>query len=1460
MKRIYLMFALLLLCSTIINAQQGVGYKDGWGRPNGTVNAVAQVGNTIYLGGSFTQIGYPTPYGASISIGSGLPDTVVAAINGLVRATMPDGQGGWYIGGDFTTVGGVARNSAARIYANGGLAPWDPNVGGSVNALGVSGDKVYMGGDFFSVGGTSRSRLAAVDTGGTGSLKAWNPIANSTVYALAIKGGKVYIGGSFFNIGTTARSCLAAVDTAGNLKPWSGNANNTVLALAVSEDKVYIGGMFTSIKGGTVRNRLAAIDTIGTGNLKAWNPNANGQVGALAASGSNVYIGGDFTIVGGQTRNRLAAVDTASAGSLKSWDPNANAYVGALAVSGDNVYIGGNFTTIGGTSRNYLAAVDIAGSGSVQSWKSDADGQVWALAMSGSKIYAGGSFTFTGGTTRNRLAAFDVVTGELKAWNPSANSTVNAMTIGGNTVYIGGGFTNMGSSTRNYLAAVDTGGIGSLKSWNPNANNIVRALAMSRDKVYIGGNFVSIGGQIRNRLAAVDTAGVGSLKAWNPNSNSNVYALAVGGDRVYIGGIFTTIGGQGRNRIASVDTAGAGILKAWNPNANSDVTALAVGGNNVYTGGNFTTVGGVTRNRLAAVDTGGVGSLKDWNPDANGMVQALAVKGDKVYLGGAFTALGVNSRNRLAAVDTVGTGSVKSWNPNANNIVNALAVNTDKVYAGGAFSAMAGYAARPYMMAMVDSGAICTITPGNASVASTAVCKGSTTVLSIASASGATVYQWQSSANENTWVDVANATAATYNAAISGNIYYRCKEACPNELFDYSTPVLVTAIPLDTATIIFTVPDTICYLAPATFTASGTHLGTAPAYAWYRNGAAVPGATMASYTTADISKDASETMSVTVSNINVCVTNTTLAAAPRTVMALPAAPPAVSSSVSGVCPGKADGAIDITATGHGEVFSYSWAGPSEFATTTEDVTNLAAGNYTVTVREGCGGSITNIQVGNTTPVAPTVSVNAPTSICYMQEAAFTATGTLHGTTPVYTWYRNGIEVPDTTVATYLTSNISKYADETISVTVSNINACVTDTFASSAPVTIRALNTLDPNTTYTTASGSTKLCSGDEVTFKSKSNTALDAVFSWARDGVTIPGATTGMYTTSQAGAITATVTNGLGCTRSAAPRIITIMPTAVITEAAGPVLSFCTGSSVTLNATSNVLTASYRWKLGTANKGIVDTQLVKIGGDYTVTVTNSGCATISAPVTVTEKTTDAAVSVIGATIFCTPDYVTLETVNNSAYIYQWYKGTAPLPFETGNSLSTIESGSYRVAVQNGICPIKKSVITVVNATTTPAPAITRTAMLPAYWKLTAAPGGAGYTYQWYKNNVLMADSIKRDLYANKDGNYKVKVTKNGCFETSLGYFVLSNTFKNSITMAEPSSLVNIFPNPSIGVLNIGSEQPVNVVVKDVQGRVVMDARNVSSIDLTNEAAGMYILSISDAEGRLLQVERVVKQ
>jgi len=265
---------------------------------------------------------------------SSTPDVHVPQTDGTVGVIVQS-VNTVYVGGSFTQIGGVARNNLAAFDATTGVVDpaWDPNLNSSVGSLAVSGGKVYAGGSFTTVNGgaTTRNRLAAFNLAdGTSPATvdpAWDPSMDFWVSALAVSGGYVYVGGAFSTVngGATTRNRLAAFNLADGTSlatvdaAWDPSMNGSVNDLAVSGGKVYAGGSFQTVNGGAAtRIRLAAFnlaDGTSPATPDAWDPNAGfgGVVIALASSGSGgVLAGGSFTTMGGSPQNYLAGFGTSA--------------------------------------------------------------------------------------------------------------------------------------------------------------------------------------------------------------------------------------------------------------------------------------------------------------------------------------------------------------------------------------------------------------------------------------------------------------------------------------------------------------------------------------------------------------------------------------------------------------------------------------------------------------------------------------------------------------------------------------------------------------------------------------------------------------------------------------------------------------------------------------------------------------------------------------------------------------------------------------------------------------------------------------------------------------------------------------------------------------------------------------------------------------------------------------------
>jgi hypothetical protein len=79
--------------------------------------------------------------------------------NGVINSIAVQVDGKAVIGGAFTTVGGVTRNSVARLNSDGSLdTSFNPDASGAVNSIAIQADgRIVIGGYFNAIGGVTRN-------------------------------------------------------------------------------------------------------------------------------------------------------------------------------------------------------------------------------------------------------------------------------------------------------------------------------------------------------------------------------------------------------------------------------------------------------------------------------------------------------------------------------------------------------------------------------------------------------------------------------------------------------------------------------------------------------------------------------------------------------------------------------------------------------------------------------------------------------------------------------------------------------------------------------------------------------------------------------------------------------------------------------------------------------------------------------------------------------------------------------------------------------------------------------------------------------------------------------------------------------------------------------------------------------------------------------------------------------
>ena len=66
-----------------------------------------------------------------------------------------------------------------------------------------------------------------------------------------------------------------------------------------------------------------------------------------------------------------------------------------------------------------------------------------------------------------------------------------------------------------------------------------------------------------------------------------------------------------------------------------------------------------------------------------------------------------------------------------------------------------------------------------------------------------------------------------------------------------------------------------------------------------------------------------------------------------------------------------------------------------------------------------------------------------------------------------------------------------------------------------------------------------------------------------------------------------------------------------------------------------------------------------------------------------------------------------------------------------------------------------------------------------------------------------------------------------------------------------------IYPNPTNGWLNFSS--PCHIQLANLTGQIIVEKKQVTNLDLTDQSSGIYILSLTDNDGQVIQKRKIVK-
>ncbi len=360
---------------------------------DGTVYAIAVVGQTVVVGGNFTSVEdsagnnhYSRKNIFTYQLGTGAVNSFTANLDGEVEALAVGPNNTIYVGGAFHNVNGVKQRGITQLNVTNGsrISAFTAAIGdGDVRTVEAAGGRVYIGGNFASVNGTARKALARLD-GTSGALDSKfnlgisSPTAGRTKVddtALSPDGKTLIAIGAIQKAGGLSRAQLMMVDVSGTtakVANWYTNFYN------VNCDKVfstYVREVDFSPKGDyfvvVTTGRLAKanlpcdtasrFETAGTGaHNPTWvNHTGGNSLFSVAVTGSAVYVGGHEQWLDNPQGNKTAGPGSVlrpgigainpTTGKALSWNPTRSRGVGveALVATSSGLLVGSDTDKLG---------------------------------------------------------------------------------------------------------------------------------------------------------------------------------------------------------------------------------------------------------------------------------------------------------------------------------------------------------------------------------------------------------------------------------------------------------------------------------------------------------------------------------------------------------------------------------------------------------------------------------------------------------------------------------------------------------------------------------------------------------------------------------------------------------------------------------------------------------------------------------------------------------------------------------------------------------------------------------------------------------------------------------------------------------------------------------------------------------------------------------------------------------
>jgi len=529
-----------------------------------------------------------------------------------------------------------------------------------------------------------------------------------------------------------------------------------------------------------------------------------------------------------------------------------------------------------------------------------------------------------------------------------------------------------------------------------------------------------------------------------------------------------------------------------------------------------------------------------------------------------------------------------------------------------------------------------------------------------------------------------------------------------------------------------------------------------------------------------------------------------------------------------LCFGQSTGSIVTGIAGGTPGYTFNWSNGAS----TPDLTNVAAGTYTLNLSDAKGCSISYDYI-LTEPSSAISMILSPTPVkCFGDATGEILANVAGGTFPYIFLWDNAST----------TESISGVVSGTYNLTVTDANGCVLTNGATitqpANPVSLSALHT--DVSCFGGADGAIDITSaGGTVPYS----------YEWWNSTSQIMVNTTEDLNNISASTYVLHITDANNC--QTLDTVVVTQPLAAISMSAVMDDVDCFGdNSGALDATitGGTLPYGYSWSNGQTIEDISSL----LAGSYTLTVTDLKGCTLSDSYDVTEPLTAMNTSIISTAVLCyggaTGTAVSTTSGGTAPYTYLWSNGA------TTSNINQVLGGSYTLTTTDSKGCFSFSGTTVIQPAA-PLNAIVTEIDASCYGysdgsiTLNISGGTQPYSFKWSDSSQYVLNNPSETLNNIEVGSYLIKITdKNQC------------TWEQLIAVNQPTPFIA----STISTPTLCYGDSTGVVSLSVNGGTIPYtyawSNGMTSQNAVNIPAGNYTIAVTDAQGCIVKSSSLVDQ